>query len=106
MIGTVDLDGLAAVNEVHGRLSGDLVLQRVAGVVARVLRRDDFVARQGGDEFAVVLPAATADHAAHVSRRITEAVAAEDWAALVPGTSIGVTVSWTASGKPAALRRS
>jgi hypothetical protein len=41
-----------------------------------------------------------------VSRRITEAVAAEDWAALVPGTSIGVTVSWTASGKPAALRRS
>jgi len=33
---------------------------------------------------------------AHVSRRITEAVAAEDWAALVPGTRIGVTVSWAA----------
>jgi diguanylate cyclase (GGDEF)-like protein len=94
MVGTVDLAGLAAVNEVHGRLSGDLVLQRVAGVVARVLRRDDFVARQGGDEFAVVLPAGTAEHAAHVAARISDAVAAEDWAALVPGTSIGVTVSW------------
>lgn len=95
MVCTVDLDGLAAVNEVHGRLSGDLVLQRVAGVVARVLRRDDFVARRGSDEFVVVLPGASAEHATHVAQRITEAVSAEDWAALVPGTRIGVTVTWT-----------
>jgi diguanylate cyclase (GGDEF)-like protein len=94
MVGTVDIDGLAAVNEVHGRLSGDLILQRIAGVVARVLRRGDFVARYRGDEFAVVLPSATPDHAAHVAQRIIEAVAAEDWAALVPGTQIGVTVGW------------
>jgi diguanylate cyclase (GGDEF)-like protein len=94
MVGTVDLDGLAAVNAVHGRLSGDLVLQRVAGVVTRVLRRNDFVARQGGDEFAVVLPAATPEHATHVTRRIRDAVGAEDWAALVPGSRIGVTVNW------------
>jgi diguanylate cyclase (GGDEF)-like protein len=94
MVGTVDLDGLAAVNEVHGRLSGDLVLQRVAGVVARVLRRGDFVARYGDDEFTVVLPTASPDHAADVAQRIIEAVAAEDWAALVPGTRIAVTVGW------------
>jgi diguanylate cyclase (GGDEF)-like protein len=94
MIGTVDVDGLAAVNDLHGRLSGDLVLQRVAGVVARVLRRGDFVARYGGDEFAVVLSEASAEHAAHVAQRITEAVGDEDWAALVPGTRIAVTVNW------------
>lgn len=94
MIGVVDVDGLAAVNDLHGRLSGDLVLQRVAGVVARVLRRGDFVARRGGDEFAVVLAEASAEHAAHVARRITEAVAAEDWAGVVPGTRIGVTITW------------
>jgi diguanylate cyclase (GGDEF)-like protein len=96
MVGTVDINGLAAVNELHGRLSGDLVLQRIAGVVARVLRRGDFVARYRGDEFAVVLPSASPEHAAHVAQRITEAVAAEDWAALVPGTQIGVTVGWQA----------
>jgi diguanylate cyclase (GGDEF)-like protein len=95
VIGTVDVDGLAAVNDVHGRLSGDLVLQRVAGVLARVMRRGDFVARFGSDEFVVVLPQSSADQAVDVARRITEAVGDEDWAALVPGTRIGVTVTWT-----------
>lgn len=94
MVGTVDLDGLAAVNARHGRLSGDLVLQRVAGVVARVLRSGDFVARYDSDEFAVVLPHASAEQASQVARRITEAVGAEDWASLVPGTTIGVTVTF------------
>lgn len=100
MIGTVDLDGLAAVNDVHGRLSGDLVLQRVAGVLARVMRHGDFVARFRSDEFVVVLPGGAAHHAADVAQRITEAVAAEDWAALVPGTEIGVTVSWNDHPRP------
>jgi diguanylate cyclase (GGDEF)-like protein len=95
MVGTVDLDGLAAVNELHGRLSGDLVLQRVAGVLARIMRRGDFVARYGSDEFVVVLPRASATHAAEVAQRIVEVVGGEDWAALVPGTHIGVTVTWT-----------
>ena len=94
-VGTVDVDGLAAVNTTHGRLSGDLVLQRVAGVLARVIRRGDFVARHGGDEFVVVLPSGSAAHAEEVTRRITDAVSTEDWASLVPGTQISVTVTWT-----------
>ncbi|QSB15847.1 GGDEF domain-containing protein [Natronosporangium hydrolyticum] len=97
MVGTVDLDGLASVNDRHGRLSGDLVLQRVAGVIARVLRSGDFVARFGSDEFAVVLPNASADQAQQVARRIGDAVGAEDWANLVPGSTIGVTVRWAST---------
>jgi hypothetical protein len=42
----------------HGRHCGDLVLQRIAGVLNRVMRRGDFVARFAGDEFVVVLPGA------------------------------------------------
>jgi diguanylate cyclase (GGDEF)-like protein len=104
MVGTVDVDGLAAVNEVHGRLSGDLVLQRVAGVLARMMRRGDFVARFDSDEFVVVLPRASSAQAADMSQRITEAIGDEDWAALVPGTRIGVTVTWTDQPRPEPAR--
>ncbi|GGK18845.1 hypothetical protein GCM10010124_09320 [Pilimelia terevasa] len=94
VIGVCDLDGFKAVNTVHGHLAGDLVLQRIAGVLARVMRAGDFVARYGGDEFVVMLPAGgTADTVA-LHRRIVAAVAAEDWEALVPGTPVGVTVGW------------
>ena len=70
VIGVCDLDGFKAVNTRHGHHSGDLVLQRVAGVINRVMRRGDFVARYGGDEFVVVLPGAGMAEAAEVARRI------------------------------------
>jgi diguanylate cyclase (GGDEF)-like protein len=93
-VGVCDLDGFKAVNTTHGHHSGDLVLQRVAGVINRVMRRGDFVARYGGDEFVVVLPGSGMPEAADVARRITAAVSAEDWQSLVPGTPVGVSVGF------------
>ncbi|WP_229402972.1 GGDEF domain-containing protein [Micromonospora okii] len=94
VIGVCDLDGFKAVNTRHGHHSGDLVLQRIAGVINRVMRRGDFVARYGGDEFVVVLPDAGMDEAAEVSRRIEAAIRTEDWEALVPGTPVGVSIGF------------
>jgi diguanylate cyclase (GGDEF)-like protein len=105
VIGVCDLDGFKAVNTEHGHHSGDLVLQRIAGVIHRVMRRGDFVARYGGDEFVVVLPGAGMAEAADVARRIGIAVAAEDWHALVPGTPVGVSVGFAeVNGSGPALR--
>jgi len=94
VIGVCDLDGFKAVNTEHGHLSGDLVLQRIAGVLARVMRQGDFVARYGGDEFVVVMPGAGLTEADEVGHRIAAAVAAEDWESLVPGTPVGVSIGW------------
>ncbi|SCE82360.1 diguanylate cyclase (GGDEF) domain-containing protein [Micromonospora viridifaciens] len=94
VIGVCDLDGFKAVNTRHGHHSGDLVLQRIAGVINRVMRRGDFVARYGGDEFVVVLPETGMAEAAEVARRIQAAVRTEDWETLVPGTPVGVSIGF------------
>ncbi|MEN3304666.1 MAG: hypothetical protein V7603_868, partial [Micromonosporaceae bacterium] len=98
------LGGLAAVNEAHGRLSGDLVLQRMAALLARVMRRGDMVARYGGSRFAVLLHGAGPDEAGEVAGRIEATVATEDWADLVPGTPVTIRVEWSEVG--AAVPRS
>jgi diguanylate cyclase (GGDEF)-like protein len=97
-VGVCDLVGFTAVNSRHGRHCGDLVLQRIAGVLNRVMRRGDFVARFGGDEFVVVLPGAGPTQAAEVSRRISAAAAAENWQVIVPGTPIGLAAGWSEVG--------
>ncbi|WDZ85025.1 GGDEF domain-containing protein [Micromonospora cathayae] len=105
VIGVCDLDGFKAVNTRHGHHSGDLVLQRVAGVINRVMRRGDFVARYGGDEFVVVLSGTGIEEAVEVSRRIDAAIRTEDWESLVPGTPVRVTIGFAEVSSPGPLGR-
>ncbi len=51
----IDLDHFKPVNDRHGHLMGDRLLQAFAQRLARSVRRTDLVARIGGDEFAVAL---------------------------------------------------
>jgi diguanylate cyclase (GGDEF)-like protein len=94
MLGILDLDGFKAVNDTHGHPSGDLVLQRVAGIFARAVRQGDLLARHGGDEFIMILPETAEKLADEIGQRICDAVADEDWSALVPGTPISLSIGW------------
>jgi diguanylate cyclase (GGDEF)-like protein/PAS domain S-box-containing protein len=70
----VDLDDFKGVNDTHGHAAGDALLLRVAGALRTRLRSEDYVARIGGDEFAVILPDAAPEQAAHVARVLTEEI--------------------------------
>ncbi|MDO8308830.1 MAG: GGDEF domain-containing protein [Actinomycetota bacterium] len=91
----VDIDCFKDVNDSHGHLAGDTVLQAVADRVRSHLREEDFAARIGGDEFTVVLHGAgQGDDALVVADRIRAAVAQPlvvRGATITPTVSIGVT---------------
>lgn len=51
----MDLDGFKKVNDQYGHALGDALLVEVAGLFKKILRQTDFLARQGGDEFVLVV---------------------------------------------------
>jgi diguanylate cyclase (GGDEF)-like protein len=72
---TLDVDRFKEINEVHGHLEGDRLLQEVGRVLVENVRGGDVVARQGGDEFSVLIPDSTEEGAAMLAHRIEEALA-------------------------------
>jgi diguanylate cyclase (GGDEF)-like protein len=98
---SIDLDYFKAINDCYGYSTGDRVLTDVAAVIAKALRASDHVARFGGEEFIVLLPATGLERAHHVAERIqtvlraprseTESEQSAAAAALPPYTvSIGI----------------
>ena len=70
----VDLDHFKRVNDSHGHLAGDSVLKAVGSLLRAEVRDYDVVGRFGGEEFAVLLPDITENHAIAIAERIRKAV--------------------------------
>lgn len=59
----MDADYFKKINDTHGHAAGDEVLKQLAAILTAQLRRTDFVARVGGEEFVLVLPETSLDGA-------------------------------------------
>jgi diguanylate cyclase len=69
-----DIDNFKIVNDSYGHRAGDRVLQSVAGCFKSTLRSTDFVARIGGEEFAVLLAGLNLPEALSVGNQVRTAV--------------------------------
>jgi len=94
-VSVVDLDALKQINDRHGHNAGDRLLRETAHVLLRAVRDTDFVARVGGDEFAVLGIQPGSIDAEWVSTRFRSALKAAGISASVgtvlaePGSSLG-----------------
>lgn len=75
----IDADHFKEVNDRHGHLFGDIVLQQLAELLCRCVREIDVVARYGGEEFLVILPQTHFSGSLSVADRIWRNVGKTDF---------------------------
>ncbi len=70
----IDLDNFKKINDTYGHPEGDKVLKAVSKFIKKMVRKTDIVARYGGDEFSVILPATPKRGAVILGERIRKRV--------------------------------
>lgn len=65
-----DIDNFKKINDTFGHPVGDKILATVGNVIKSNLRKDVFIARTGGEEFAIILEGTTAEDASVIAERV------------------------------------
>ena len=76
LLAVLDIDHFKRINDDFGHLAGDKVLKIMAGELRKRLRQADFIARFGGEEFVVLLPATSLEAGRQLLERLRAAIAA------------------------------
>ncbi|MCX7668051.1 MAG: diguanylate cyclase, partial [Atribacterota bacterium] len=89
----LDLDGFKRVNDLLGHTEGDHLLKRIALWFEKNVRKEDVVARYGGDEFCFLFPGLTREEVEDIMERLSLRFLEKDFAeGLSLGFSYGVAV--------------
>jgi diguanylate cyclase len=70
----IDVDHFKRLNDQYGHLAGDTMLTKLGQALRASARRDDVIARLGGEEFALIFPGATAEQAAQAVAKVRETI--------------------------------
>jgi diguanylate cyclase (GGDEF)-like protein/PAS domain S-box-containing protein len=71
----LDLDGFKHINDKHGHLLGNTILEAFGEIITKSIRSIDFGFRYGGEEFVIILPASDEQSAFNVAERIRSTLA-------------------------------
>jgi diguanylate cyclase len=74
LLAILDLDHFKSINDTYGHQAGDKVLKIIANVLRKGLRGDDFIARFGGEEFALLMPGSDLAGGTRLLERLRAAV--------------------------------
>lgn len=90
----LDIDHFKRINDTHGHPVGDKILASVAQLIKSTVRKDGFVARSGGEEFAIILDGNNPDEILQICDNIRTALEATPFRSSKSGTDYGqVTIS-------------
>lgn len=76
LLAVLDIDHFKRINDGYGHLAGDRVLKIIAGELSKRLRKTDFMARFGGEEFVLLVPATPLDGGVQLLETLRTAVEA------------------------------
>lgn len=85
-----DVNNFKAVNDTYGHLKGDSILREIAQLLKSQLRSADTIARFGGDEFIILLPATDLEGAKDVADRLKSVVASRIFLGMPLSLSVGL----------------
>ena len=75
----LDIDHFKNYNDRNGHLAGDIVLKELGVILGSSVRREDVVARSGGEEFVLLYPRAGKETALRIAENLRRAVEAHDF---------------------------
>lgn len=86
----IDLDHFKQINDRHGHQAGDAVLAACAAAMQRGVRKNDYLARWGGEEFIVLLHSADVEGSIEIAERMRDLIAKVDVVEGGVSASIGI----------------
>lgn len=89
----IDVDNFKRFNDAHGHVVGDEALRQLSRAIDGALRGHDVLARMGGEQFGVILPATDLSGAMIAAERVRLAVSRTEWPRQALSVSIGVAVA-------------
>ena len=100
-VAMLDIDNFKRINDEHGHLHGDRILQEFAKLMSESVRETDILARYGGEEFVILMPETDLAGAINICERLREKIQRE----LPITVSGGITASSSDDTKDMLLSR-